>query len=120
VRFAADPQVLAQMRRMLGRWLHEHGAQADEVAALTLACGEACANAIEHAYAPGVAYFEFEAAHEDGLVTLAVRDTGRWRSPRGTNRGRGLKIIAAAVDELDLRTTDAGTEIVMLRRLRAR
>jgi anti-sigma regulatory factor (Ser/Thr protein kinase)/putative methionine-R-sulfoxide reductase with GAF domain len=120
VRFAADPQVLAQMRRMLGRWLHEHGAQDDEVAALTLACGEACANAVEHAYAPGVAYFEFEAQHADGLVTLTVRDTGRWRSPRGTNRGRGLKIIAAAVDELDLRTTDAGTEIVMLRRLRAR
>jgi anti-sigma regulatory factor (Ser/Thr protein kinase)/putative methionine-R-sulfoxide reductase with GAF domain len=120
VRFAADPQVLAQMRRMLGRWLHEHGAQADEVAALTLAGGEACANAIEHAYAPGVAYFEFEARHADGLVTLTVRDTGRWRSPRGTNRGRGLKIIAAVADELDLRTTDAGTEIVMHRRLRAR
>ena len=119
VRFAADPQVLSQMRRMLGRWLQEHGAQADEIAALTLACGEACANAIEHAYAPGVAYFEFEALHDDGLVTLTVRDAGRWRLPRGTNRGRGLKIISAAVDELDLRTTDAGTEVVMHRRLRS-
>jgi anti-sigma regulatory factor (Ser/Thr protein kinase)/putative methionine-R-sulfoxide reductase with GAF domain len=119
VRFAADPQVLSQMRRMLGRWLQEHGAQADEIAALMLACGEACANAIEHAYAPGVAYFEFEALHADGLVTLTVRDAGRWRLPRGTNRGRGLKIISAAVDELDLRTTDAGTEVVMHRRLRS-
>ncbi|MGZ6674270.1 MAG: ATP-binding SpoIIE family protein phosphatase, partial [Solirubrobacteraceae bacterium] len=119
VRFAADAQVLSQMRRMLGRWLQEHGAQADEIAALTLASGEACANAIEHAYAPGVAYFEFEALHADGLVTLTVRDAGRWRLPRGTNRGRGLKIISAAVDELDLRTTDAGTEVVMHRRLRS-
>jgi anti-sigma regulatory factor (Ser/Thr protein kinase)/putative methionine-R-sulfoxide reductase with GAF domain len=118
VRFAADPQVLSQMRRMLGRWLQAHGAQSDEVAALTLACGEACANAIEHAYAPGVAYFELEARHADGLVTLTVRDTGHWRAPRGTNRGRGLTMIAAAVDELDLRTTEAGTEVVMLRRLR--
>jgi anti-sigma regulatory factor (Ser/Thr protein kinase) len=120
VRFAADPQVLSQMRRMLGRWLQAHGAQSDEVAALTLACGEACANAIEHAYAPGVAYFELEARHADGLVTLTVRDTGHWRAPRGTNRGRGLTMIAAAVDELDLRTTEAGTEVVMLRRLRPR
>ena len=119
VRFAADPQVLSQMRRMLDRWLQEQGAQADEIAALTLACGEACANAIEHAYAPGVAYFEFEALHVDGLVTLTVRDSGQWRLPRGTNRGRGLKIISAAVDELDLRTTDAGTEVVMHRRLRS-
>jgi anti-sigma regulatory factor (Ser/Thr protein kinase)/putative methionine-R-sulfoxide reductase with GAF domain len=119
VRFAADPQVLSQMRRMLGRWLQAHGAQSDEVAAIKLACGEACANAIEHAYAPGVAYFELEGRHAEGLVTIAVRDTGHWRAPRGTNRGRGLTIIGAAVDELDLRTTDAGTEVVMHRRLRS-
>jgi anti-sigma regulatory factor (Ser/Thr protein kinase)/putative methionine-R-sulfoxide reductase with GAF domain len=119
VRFAADPRVLSQMRRMLSRWLREHGAQPDEIAAMTLACGEACGNAIEHAYAPGVAYFELEATHANGLVTLRVRDTGRWRAPRGANRGRGLKIIAAGVDELDLHTTEAGTEVVMRRRLGA-
>jgi anti-sigma regulatory factor (Ser/Thr protein kinase) len=58
-----------------------------------------------------------QAAHAEGLVTLTVRDTGRWRAPRGPRRGRGLKIIAAAVDELDLRTSDAGTEVVMRHRL---
>jgi anti-sigma regulatory factor (Ser/Thr protein kinase)/putative methionine-R-sulfoxide reductase with GAF domain len=117
VRLAAEPQVLARMRRMLGRWLRTHGAQPSEVAAITLGCGEACANAIEHAYAPGPATFELEAAHADGVVTLTVRDTGHWRAPRGPHRGRGLKMIAAAVDELDLRTTDAGTEVVMRHRL---
>jgi anti-sigma regulatory factor (Ser/Thr protein kinase)/putative methionine-R-sulfoxide reductase with GAF domain len=117
VRFAADPQVLSQMRRLVTRWMQAHGAQPSEVAAMTLACSEACANAIEHAYAPGVAYFELEARHEDGVVNLMVRDTGRWRAMRGSNRGRGLKMIAAAVDELDVRTTDAGTEVVMRRRL---
>ena len=117
VRFAADPQVLSQMRRMLGRWLQAHGAQPSEVADITLACGEACANAIEHAYGPGAAYFELEADHQEGLVTVRVRDTGRWRTPRGGHRGRGLKMIAAAVDELDLHTTEAGTELVMRHRL---
>ena len=120
VRFAADPQVLTQMRRMLGRWLQAHGARPSAVAAISLACSEACANAIEHAYAPGLAYFQLEAAHAEGLVTLTVRDTGRWRAPRGSQRGRGLKIIAAAVDEVDVRTTDAGTQVVMRHRLRPR
>ena len=120
VRFAADPQVLSQIRRLLGRWLQAHGAQPGEIAALILACGEACANAIEHAYAPGMAYFELEAAHAEGLVTLTVRDSGRWRAPRGTHRGRGLKMIEAAVDELDVATTDAGTVVVMRHRLAAR
>jgi anti-sigma regulatory factor (Ser/Thr protein kinase)/putative methionine-R-sulfoxide reductase with GAF domain len=117
VRLAADPQVLSQMRRMLGRWLQAQGARPSEVADITLACGEACANAIEHAYGPGAAYFELETVHEEGLVTVTVRDTGRWRSPRGGHRGRGLKMIAAAVDELDLHTTDAGTEVVIRHRL---
>ena len=55
--------------------------------------------------------------HDDGLVTLAVRDTGRWRAPRGTNRGRGLKMIEAAVDELAVTTGDTGTEVVIRHRL---
>ena len=119
VRFAADPQILSQMRRTVSRWLQAQGAEPQEVAAITLACGEACANAIEHAYAPGVAYFELGAAHEGGVVTITVRDTGRWRAARGTNRGRGLKMMAAAVEELDVRTTSAGTEVVMRQRLGA-
>jgi anti-sigma regulatory factor (Ser/Thr protein kinase)/putative methionine-R-sulfoxide reductase with GAF domain len=117
VRFAADPQVLAPMRRMVARWLQARGAQPTEIDALTLACGEACANAIEHAYAPGLAYFELEAVHEDGLVTFTVRDGGRWRAPRGVHRGRGLKMIEAAVDELAVTTGENGTAVVMRHRL---
>jgi serine phosphatase RsbU (regulator of sigma subunit)/anti-sigma regulatory factor (Ser/Thr protein kinase) len=117
LRFAADPEVLAGIRQALRRWLHAHGANPTEVAALTLAVGEACANAIEHAYAPGPASFELKAAHDAGLVTLTVRDTGSWRPPRGVHRGRGLKMIEAAVDEVDVRSTVAGTEVLMRQRL---
>jgi anti-sigma regulatory factor (Ser/Thr protein kinase)/putative methionine-R-sulfoxide reductase with GAF domain len=117
LRLPADPQVLSQIRQMLRRWLRSRGAHADEIAALTLACGEACANAIEHAYAPGRASFELEASHASGVVTLAVRDNGSWRPPRGQHRGRGLRMIEATVDELDVHATDEGTEILMRRRL---
>jgi anti-sigma regulatory factor (Ser/Thr protein kinase)/putative methionine-R-sulfoxide reductase with GAF domain len=117
MRFAAVPQVLARVRRVLRRWLHAQGALPDEVAALTLACGEACANAIEHACARAPASFELEAGYADGVVTLAVRDSGRWRASRGGDRGRGLMMIEATVDELDLRSNNAGTEVLMRRRL---
>jgi anti-sigma regulatory factor (Ser/Thr protein kinase) len=115
--FPAEPRVLAQVRQVLRRWLRAHGALPEDVAAITLACGEACANAIEHAYAPGRATFELEAVHSSGTVTLAVRDRGRWRRPRGAHRGRGLRIIEATIDEFDVRATATGTEVVMLRRL---
>jgi len=87
------------------------------VASVAASADALCQRAIEHAYAPGPATFELEAAHASGVVTLAVRDAGRWRPPRGTDRGRGLKMIEAAVDEVDVRSTASGTEILMRRRL---
>jgi anti-sigma regulatory factor (Ser/Thr protein kinase)/putative methionine-R-sulfoxide reductase with GAF domain len=117
LRLPADPHVLSRVRQVLRRWLHAHGAHAEDIAAITLACGEACANAIEHAHAPGRATFELEAAHVSGTVTLAVRDRGSWRRPRGVHRGRGLKLMEATVDELDVRATTTGTEVLMRRRI---
>jgi anti-sigma regulatory factor (Ser/Thr protein kinase)/putative methionine-R-sulfoxide reductase with GAF domain len=116
----ADPKALADVRQIVRRWLRERGAQGDDVTEITLAVGEACANAIEHAYSPGPAWFEFVATESGGEVTIVVRDTGRWREARGENRGRGLKIIDAAMSGVKLTPTSDGTEIVMHRRLRAR
>jgi anti-sigma regulatory factor (Ser/Thr protein kinase) len=119
LRFPANPDVLASIRQLMRRWLNALGAGPDDVAAITLASGEACANAIEHAYAPGPASFELEAQHEAGVVTLVVRDSGRWRPPRGTHRGRGMHIIEASMDELEVEITTAGTAVLMRRRLEA-
>ena len=44
---------LSGLRHLLRRWLVHHGAGPDETYDITIACQEAAANAIEHAYAPG-------------------------------------------------------------------
>jgi anti-sigma regulatory factor (Ser/Thr protein kinase) len=118
MRLPADPTVLADMRHMLRRWLAKVGAGVEDVGAITLACGEACANAIEHAYSPALAAFEVSGDARCGLVTVAVRDSGNWRPPRGENRGRGLTIMEATMDDVEVRPTESGTEVVMQRRLR--
>ena len=87
---------------------------------MVLAVNEACANAIEHAYPPSPATFELTASEEGGELVIAVRDTGRWRPDRESDRGRGLTIIDAAMDDVRLTTSDAGTEVLMRRRLVAR
>jgi anti-sigma regulatory factor (Ser/Thr protein kinase)/putative methionine-R-sulfoxide reductase with GAF domain len=113
----ADPRTLADVRQILRRWLRERGADGDDVNEITLAVGEACANAIEHAYSPAPAWFELDVTESGGEVKIAVRDTGRWREARGENRGRGLRIIDAAMGDVELTPTSTGTEIVMRRRL---
>ena len=116
--FPADPGALTQVRQVLRRWINQFEAGEEDVGAIMLACGEACANAIEHAYSPTGGSFELEARTEDGVVTLAVRDSGRWRPPRGEHRGRGLRIIEASMDEVDIRLSAGGTEVRLSRRLR--
>ena len=84
---------------------------------ITLSVSEACTNAIEHAYSPAPAEFSLTATADDGLLTFVVRDAGRWRPPRGQDRGRGLTIIRAAMDDVEVNSSDTGTEIVMHRRI---
>jgi anti-sigma regulatory factor (Ser/Thr protein kinase)/putative methionine-R-sulfoxide reductase with GAF domain len=119
LRLPAEPRVLSEVRRTLRRWLYEQGAAAEDLSEVTIAVNEACTNAIEHAYSPAPAWFELEASKLGDEVTIVVRDTGTWRNPRGQHRGRGLKIIEAAMDDVDINRSPGGTELVMRRRLRS-
>jgi PAS domain S-box-containing protein len=114
----AEPVALAALRRSLRRWLGACKATADECNDIVLACSEALANAIEHAYGPGDAEVEMDAAFSGDQVSIVVRDFGRWREPRGDNRGRGLTLIQAVMDSVSVAAgNDEGTEVRMVRRL---
>jgi anti-sigma regulatory factor (Ser/Thr protein kinase) len=106
------------MRRVLGRWLREAGASEAEVDEVTLACSEASANAIEHAYAPGEMGFELRGERsDDNEVQVAVRDWGTWRDPRGVNRGRGLALMEGLMDRVEIDAGSQGTTVRLARRL---
>ena len=81
---------LSDIRAAVKRWLTEVGAGPGDVLDLLLAVGEASSNVVEHAYGPkgGIVHVRLELQGPD--VVVAVRDTGRWRPPRGDNRGRGM------------------------------
>jgi anti-sigma regulatory factor (Ser/Thr protein kinase) len=117
LQLAARPAVLSDMRTALRRWLARMQIVGRDASEIILAVNEACANAVEHAYSPAPAQFEVEASRRDAEVRFVVRDGGRWRGPRGSHRGRGLAIINAAMDEVDLTSNADGTEITMRKRL---
>jgi anti-sigma regulatory factor (Ser/Thr protein kinase) len=116
----ATPEALVSVRRILRRWLAFHGAEDEELHDVVVACQEACANAVEHAYGPGHAYFDVEADHRESRIRVTVRDEGRWRPPRGSHRGRGLPLMRALMDSVDVEHGTEGTVVVLERTLRSR
>jgi len=118
-RWPADRRALASVRRALRRWLATRGASDDEIYDIVVACQEACANAVEHAYRPGAHAFDLCATCDDGRVRLTVRDSGRWRPPRGTHRGRGVMMMRGLMDSVDIDHGEDGTTVVLERVLGA-
>jgi PAS domain S-box-containing protein len=115
---SAEPLELSALRRALQRWLAECEASDTDSYDIVLACNEACANAIEHAYGPGDASVHVDAVLSGDEVAITVRDTGRWRVSRGNNRGRGLGLIETLMDSVQIVTDpDTGTQVSMTRRL---
>jgi anti-sigma regulatory factor (Ser/Thr protein kinase)/putative methionine-R-sulfoxide reductase with GAF domain len=115
---AAYPKTLARVRQALRRWLQAQAVEREVEIEIIIAVSEACANAIEHAYGPSRGSFTVRAERRDGYVEVRVRDLGRWQPPRGEHRGRGLKIIEAAMDEVDVHAGNAGTAVTMRRKLK--
>jgi serine phosphatase RsbU (regulator of sigma subunit)/anti-sigma regulatory factor (Ser/Thr protein kinase) len=120
----ADLRTLSSVRRALGGWLANRGSDDETVRDIVLAASEAMANAAEH----GAGSRPDEEVHvragvarrDDGSreVVVTVRDRGRWRAPvRSIERGRGLRIIEALVDDV-LVKDEEGTTIVLRRALR--
>jgi serine phosphatase RsbU (regulator of sigma subunit)/anti-sigma regulatory factor (Ser/Thr protein kinase) len=116
----ATSEALMGVRRLLRRWLAVHGAGEEEMYDIVVACQEACANAVEHAYGPGHAHFDVEAVHREARIRVTVRDRGRWRPPRGSHRGRGLPLMRALMESVDVEHGEEGTVVVLERALRSR
>lgn len=114
----ATADQLAVIRRRLFGWLEPLGVSSTVAADIVLAVNEACTNCIEHAYRgskPG--QMEIEAAvgrdSHGEQIAVCVADFGTWRTPPSgpTTRGRGLPIISAISDGVDLERTSVGTTV---------
>lgn len=117
LRLNADPRSVGVVRRALRRWLEDSGVSAGDAHDVLLACGEACSNAVEHAYSAAAADFEASFAREDGSITITVRDFGSWREGRGAARGRGLGLMQALMDEVKVEPGPEGTLVTLRRRV---
>jgi PAS domain S-box-containing protein len=94
-----DGDALGALRRLLRRWLTEAGASPDDVAAVTMAANEAWENAIEHAHAFAPVPISVAFERRDGDVFITVHDAGAPPGESDPDRGRGLALMQALMDE---------------------
>jgi PAS domain S-box-containing protein len=115
VELPTEPEALASMRAVLRRWLRHLDGSEQEIAEIVTACGEAATNAIEHAGAGTP--FSISGEAYGRRVEIAVQDFGAWREPREGDRGRGLSLMRALMDTVDVVPTAEGTTVRMQRTL---
>ena len=113
---------LTDIRHQLAAWMRAATIPDDRVADIVLAVNEACANSIEHGYRgrkPGRVRVEGE--NDGARVHLRVIDSGSWKAAPADPgvRGRGLLLIRAVSDWLEMECTPTGTTVDMSFRLPA-
>ena len=113
-RFHAAPSSIGPVRHELREWLYAHALTEDDVDDILVSCGEACANAVRHAYAHEQGEAVLEIRLLDGQLSARVRDQGRWREPSASDeRGRGILIMRGLMDSVHLHVTRHGTTVVL-------
>jgi PAS domain S-box-containing protein len=111
--FPAVPESARLIRAALERFADSARLDADKRFAVEVAVGEAVTNAIEHAYGIGDGHVFVHATEADGVLTVEVRDDGRWRAARNEGRGRGVPIMRALSTSFDIQSNEAGTIVRM-------
>jgi PAS domain S-box-containing protein len=115
--FPADIGQLRPVRARLRGWLAGCGLAAPVAQDALVAAGEAVANAIEHGHRdrPG-AQIRLLAAVSAGRLRLTVADSGRWQ-PQAPEpapyRGKGISLMRAMMDNVNIDAGPAGTTVTM-------
>ena len=107
---------LSDIRHQLASWLQSAAVPDEQVADIVLSVNEACANSIEHGYRarkPGKVRIDGE--NDGARVHLKVTDGGSWKTASidPGARGRGLLLIRAVSDWLEMDCTPSGTTVDM-------
>jgi anti-sigma regulatory factor (Ser/Thr protein kinase) len=105
---------LRDVRHQLTAWLQAASISEDFSWDVVLAVNEACANSIEHAYrGQDRGNMRVEAETDSSQVRVRIVDYGSWKAPSADPglRGRGLVLIEAVSERVELHCSESGTTV---------
>jgi len=111
-----NAEELGDLRHQVAVWLGGAGVPEERVADIVLAVNEAAENSIEHGYRgrePGKIRLKGE--NDGARIQITIADKGSWKpAPADPGvRGRGLLLIRAVSDWLEMDCTRKGTTVDM-------
>ncbi|GIF04864.1 SpoIIE family protein phosphatase [Actinoplanes siamensis] len=119
LRQPADIGAIRPARDALVRWLLAQATGQGDLSALAHAVVELVTNAAEHSGGDTVTVTAD--LEPDGTARVVVADDGRWRAREGhdddRDKGLGLSMTTALVDELDVDRSGSGTTVTVRHRL---
>jgi PAS domain S-box-containing protein len=113
---AAAAEQLSDVRHQLAAWLRATVVPDETATDIILAVNEAAANSIEHAYRGHKAgKVRVEGENDGARVHMRIIDKGSWKAAPADPgvRGRGLLLIRAVSDWLEMDCTASGTTVDM-------
>lgn len=111
---------LAGIRHRLADWLRAADVPHELIDDIVLVVNEACTNCVEHAYrGHGLGTTLLEAETVDGEVRARITDHGSWKPPaiNPGNSGRGLILMRAISDTMEINSSPTGTTVDITFRL---
>ncbi|MGE5226765.1 MAG: SpoIIE family protein phosphatase [Planctomycetaceae bacterium] len=110
---------LGGLRHRVDAWLRLRCLTDEDVESAVLALNEAAANAIEHgAHDGGGGEIVVTIELRDEDLEMRVHDRGRWRErPSAEGRGRGLVLMHALMDDVQVERANGGTTVTLRRRV---
>ncbi len=115
-RARADTSELAAIRKFVEQVAREAALDVERIFDLKVAVSEACANALEHAGCDS-GWLEVCARCEGRRLTFVITDRGLFKPPSAErreclNRGMGLPLMVALMDEVSFaRAPGGGTQV---------
>jgi PAS domain S-box-containing protein len=111
---------LVSIRHQLADWLRAAEVPRELIDDIVLVVNEACTNCVEHAYrghGAGTTLLEVETI--DAEIRARVTDHGSWKPPaiNPGNSGRGLVLMRAISDTLEINSSPTGTTVDIIFRL---